>query len=216
MDLVLSRDIPKLMEQFPHEGHYKTGVADKVAAALPPVPTGQQQLTGPPTGTGDLYDSTRVQAPQITGPTAGMAQLALTGPSEPAASAAGSSAWDGSAPTARGESNPFGAGDGGGAGWAISASEKSQYDEVFNTLSPQGGKVSGAAVRPVLERSELPVGTLRKVWELSDVDKDGHLDGDEFALAMHLVRSAVQGEPLPAKLQPNLVPPSKRGTVPEL
>jgi hypothetical protein len=92
----------------------------------------------------------------------------------------------------------------------VSADEKAKYQEIFETLSPSGGKVGGAAVRPVLERSNLPVETLRRVWQLSDVDKDGMLDADEFALAMHLVRQQVAGKPLPAALTPDLIPPSKR------
>ena len=43
-------------------------------------------------------------------------------------------------------------------------------------------------VRPILERSGLPVDTLRQVWNLSDIDRDGQLDSDEFAVAMHLTR----------------------------
>ena len=30
-------------------------------------------------------------------------------------------------------------------------------------------------VRPILERSGLPVDTLRQVWNLSDIDRDGQL-----------------------------------------
>ena len=65
-------------------------------------------------------------------------------------------------------------------------------------------------MRPVLERSGLSVDMLRTVWNLSDIDRDGHLDADEFAVAMHLCREATTGKPLPPTLPPNLVPPSKR------
>jgi len=30
--------------------------------------------------------------------------------------------------------------------------------------------------------SKLPVDVLGKIWELSDIDKDGYLDREEFAL----------------------------------
>ena len=30
--------------------------------------------------------------------------------------------------------------------------------------------------------SKLPVDTLGKIWSLSDIDRDGQLDGDEFAV----------------------------------
>ena len=53
---------------------------------------------------------------------------------------------------------------------------------------PSTWQVSGMGVRPILERSGLPVDTLRQVWNLSDIDRDGQLDSDEFAVAMHLTR----------------------------
>uniref|UniRef100_H9G5V7 Epidermal growth factor receptor pathway substrate 15 like 1 n=1 Tax=Anolis carolinensis TaxID=28377 RepID=H9G5V7_ANOCA len=49
-----------------------------------------------------------------------------------------------------------------------------------------------------------------QVWDLSDIDKDGHLDRDEFAVAMHLVYRALEKEPVPSSLPASLVPPSKR------
>ncbi|XP_072628253.1 epidermal growth factor receptor substrate 15 isoform X6 [Canis lupus baileyi] len=52
-----------------------------------------------------------------------------------------------------------------------------------------------------------------KVWELSDIDHDGMLDRDEFAVAMFLVYCALEKEPVPISLPPALVPPSKRKTV---
>ena len=43
-------------------------------------------------------------------------------------------------------------------------------------------------------KSKLPNNVLGKVWKLSDVDKDGLLDSDEFALAMHLINIKLDGE----------------------
>jgi hypothetical protein len=71
-------------------------------------------------------------------------------------------------------------------------------------------QVSGMGVRPILERSGLPVDTLRQVWNLSDIDRDGQLDSDEFAVAMHLTRECTTGKAMPATLPPDLIPPSKR------
>jgi len=35
--------------------------------------------------------------------------------------------------------------------------------------------------------SKLPVDILGRIWELSDIDKDGYLDRDEFALVRFTV-----------------------------
>ena len=42
-------------------------------------------------------------------------------------------------------------------------------------------------------KSKLPNNVLGKIWKLSDVDKDGMLDSDEFALAMHLINVKLDG-----------------------
>uniref|UniRef100_A0A8D0GUC6 Epidermal growth factor receptor substrate 15-like 1 n=1 Tax=Sphenodon punctatus TaxID=8508 RepID=A0A8D0GUC6_SPHPU len=62
--------------------------------------------------------------------------------------------------------------------------------------------------------SKLPLDILGRVWDLSDIDKDGHLDKDEFAVAMHLVYRALEKEPVPSVLPPSLIPPSKRKKTP--
>ena len=48
-------------------------------------------------------------------------------------------------------------------------------------------------------KSKLPNNVLGKIWKLSDVDKDGMLDADEFALAMHLINIKLDGENLKIK-----------------
>ena len=58
-------------------------------------------------------------------------------------------------------------------------------------------------------QSGLPQQTLIKLWDLCDLDKDGGLDKEEFAIAMHLARLAVSGTQLPEKLPLTLVPESK-------
>lgn len=59
-------------------------------------------------------------------------------------------------------------------------------------------------------KSKLPNSVLSKIWKLSDVDKDGKLDSDEFALAMHLINIKLDGNDLPTDLPDHLLPPSKR------
>ena len=51
---------------------------------------------------------------------------------------------------------------------------------------------------------------LRKIWELSDIDKDGQLDLQEFTIAMFLAEQVKAGKELPAKLDADMIPPNKR------
>ncbi|XP_078187834.1 epidermal growth factor receptor substrate 15 isoform X22 [Callithrix jacchus] len=97
--------------------------------------------------------------------------------------------------------------------WAVKPEDKVKYDAIFDSLSPVNGFLSGDKVKPVLLNSKLPVDILGRVWELSDIDHDGMLDRDEFAVAMFLVYCALEKEPVPMSLPPALVPPSKRKTV---
>uniref|UniRef100_A0A670Y1K4 Epidermal growth factor receptor pathway substrate 15 like 1 n=1 Tax=Pseudonaja textilis TaxID=8673 RepID=A0A670Y1K4_PSETE len=100
------------------------------------------------------------------------------------------------------------------AHWAVRVEERAKFDGIFESLLPVNGLLSGDKVKPVLMNSKLPLDVLGRVWDLSDIDKDGHLDRDEFAVAMHLVYRALEKEPVPSVLPPSLVPPSKRKKVP--
>ncbi|GLD62271.1 epidermal growth factor receptor substrate 15, partial [Lates japonicus] len=94
--------------------------------------------------------------------------------------------------------------------WVVKPEEKMKFDSIFDSLGPVGGMLTGDKVKPVLLNSKLPVDILGRVWELSDLDRDGMLDKDEFSVAMYLVYRALEGEPVPMSLPPPLVPPSKR------
>lgn len=115
------------------------------------------------------------------------------------------------------DESPFGYGRGEGADagslepeWIV-AKERYKHDEVFQSLNPIDGKVSGANAKSEMVKSKLPNSVLGKIWKLADIDKDGMLDADEFALAMHLIDVKLEGHDLPLELPEHLVPPSKRG-----
>lgn len=93
--------------------------------------------------------------------------------------------------------------------WAVEKF-KPKYDEIFYNLSPQKGKLSGTKVRQWMMSTLLPNSVLAQIWRLSDVDGDGMLDNEEFALAVHLVEGKLEGHWLPRELPSHLVPPSKR------
>lgn len=47
-----------------------------------------------------------------------------------------------------------------------------------------------------------------KIWTLADPGNKGKLDKDEFAVAMHLIYRKLNGHEIPARLPPQLIPPS--------
>ncbi|KAL4142903.1 hypothetical protein QTP88_005296 [Uroleucon formosanum] len=106
----------------------------------------------------------------------------------------------------RGEGIDAGKGE---TGWVV-AKERQKYDAIFNTLEKSDGKLSGAVAKAEMVKSKLPNSVLGKIWKLSDIDHDGFLDMDEFALAMHLIQVKLGGHDLPVEIPDHLIPPSKR------
>ncbi|XP_008312999.1 EH domain-containing protein 4 isoform X1 [Cynoglossus semilaevis] len=114
------------------------------------------------------------------------------------------------------QDGPFGHGYGEGisAGadaedWIVSR-DKHRYDEIFYTLMPVNGKITGVNAKKEMMNSRLPNTVLGKIWKLSDCDCDGMLDDEEFALAQHLIKIKLEGYELPTELPHHLVPPSHR------
>ncbi|XP_032402744.1 EH domain-containing protein 4 [Xiphophorus hellerii] len=114
------------------------------------------------------------------------------------------------------EDGPFGRGYGEGicAGadaddWIVSR-DKHRYDEIFYTLMPVNGKITGVNAKKEMMNSRLPNTVLGKIWKLADCDQDGMLDDEEFALAQHLIQIKLEGYELPNELPNHLVPPAHR------
>lgn len=93
--------------------------------------------------------------------------------------------------------------------FVLSAEDCVRYQKNFQDCNPIAGYVPAAAASQFFLRSSLPKLELAKIWELSDVTKDGQLDLVEFCIAMHLIRRRVKGvavpDLLPASLHPNVV-----------
>ena len=83
-----------------------------------------------------------------------------------------------------------------------------QFQGQFDSCQ-KNGLVSGGAAKGVMSASGLPTPQLRKIWELSDIDKDGQLDLQEFTIAMYLMDSVKQGTDLPTRLDDDMIPPGK-------
>eukprot|EP01137_Pigoraptor_chileana_P037475 Opistho-2@34597 len=107
-------------------------------------------------------------------------------------------------PTAVGAAAP-------GEDWIVSHAERLKYNQMFNQLDQRrAGLLTGLQAKAVLVNSGLPQGLLAQIWSLSDIDKDGSLTSEEFALAMHLINRAKSGVAIPAVLNDEMLPPSVR------
>lgn len=95
--------------------------------------------------------------------------------------------------------------------WAIKSQSKLKFTQLFNTTDrSRSGFLTGAQARNLMVQSKLPQSILAQIWALSDMDSDGRLGCEEFVLAMYLCEIASQGDTIPAKLPPDLIPPSFR------
>jgi hypothetical protein len=84
----------------------------------------------------------------------------------------------------------------------------------FEALRPEGGFLSTQKARDVLVKTGLSKDQLREIWNLSDMDRDGLFDHEEYVVAMFLCDAVIQkGRPIPSELPISVIPPSKRSIV---
>lgn len=100
--------------------------------------------------------------------------------------------------------------------WLITPQEKAHFDGIFQTVdTAKVGLITGDQAVAFFMKAQLPEEVLAQIWDLADIDADGQLSRDEFAVAMYLVRLQRGGkEPLPQVLPPDLIPPSMRRQAP--
>jgi hypothetical protein len=97
-----------------------------------------------------------------------------------------------------------------GPSYALSEGKRLEFATQFASCELRNGKLQGGAAKEFLSKSSLPTPVLFKIWALSDLDKDGALDEEEFCLAMWLVEETLGGKSVPEILPPSYIPPSKR------
>jgi epidermal growth factor receptor substrate 15 len=102
-----------------------------------------------------------------------------------------------------------------GEGWLISPSDKSKFDHIFGTLDRSNrGFITGDQAVAFFSNAKLPEEVLAQIWDLADINSEGKLNRDEFAVAMYLIRQQRGSQDgrgiLPSTLPPALVPPSMR------
>lgn len=95
--------------------------------------------------------------------------------------------------------------------WAITKEEKAIYDTIFQAWDKKRqGFVDGPVAIEVFGSSGVERCDLELVWALADADDKGKLNGDEFAVALHLIYRKLNGYEIPPVLPPELIPPATR------
>ncbi|KAH9261647.1 hypothetical protein BASA81_000303 [Batrachochytrium salamandrivorans] len=92
--------------------------------------------------------------------------------------------------------------------------QEAEIRAVFRELVGSGKYLDSPAASRVLSQSDLPITLLERIWEMSDVDKDGKLTESEFVVAFHLCvcvskRGLLLPRTLPVKLQQVLQKPAQ-------
>ncbi|EMR10830.1 hypothetical protein PNEG_00976 [Pneumocystis murina B123] len=93
----------------------------------------------------------------------------------------------------------------------ITTEEQKKYWDIFISLNPINGYLSGDQAAKVLRNSKLSNEKLEKIWNLADIDKDGNLDFEEFCISMRLIFDVINKVYLevPSRLPDFLIPTSK-------
>lgn len=100
-----------------------------------------------------------------------------------------------------------------GEPWMINTADKQRFDQIFGTIDTVGqGFISGEQAVTFFGNARLPEETLAQIWDLADINSDGVLNRDEFAVAMFLIRQqrGSRDGRVPQTLPPGLIPPSMR------
>lgn len=118
-------------------------------------------------------------------------------------------------PAARPQQAPFQQATSTGDQWAVTPQDKAQFDQIYATVDTQNrGYITGEQAVGFFSNSRLPEDALAQIWDLADINSEGQLNRDEFAVAMYLIkqqRSKRDGrDVLPQSLPSNLIPPNMR------
>ena len=102
-----------------------------------------------------------------------------------------------------------------GDGWVVNPADKAKFDQIFAGVDKANqGFITGDQAVEFFSNSRLPEEILASIWDLADINGEGRLNKDQFAVAMYLIRQQRGTKDgrgaLPTTLPPALVPPSMR------
>lgn len=88
--------------------------------------------------------------------------------------------------------------------WTVSPEDKVKHEQLFQSMAPYQGKISGDKAKKEFMKSNLPTPVLGQIWNLSDLDRDGRMTLQEFMIAMHLLSCKIKGIEVPRILPSSL------------
>ncbi|KAL4244391.1 hypothetical protein ABKN59_010425 [Abortiporus biennis] len=95
--------------------------------------------------------------------------------------------------------------------WDVSPELKRNADEFFDLLDEhKHGYLDEKSTRAHLSQIGLSKAAVAQIWSLADMNKDGNLSQDEFAVVLYLAQLSESGRPLPSSMPRTLIPPSSR------
>jgi hypothetical protein len=114
--------------------------------------------------------------------------------------------------------------------WDVTPTEQASADKHFDGLdTPKTGYIASDVAVPFMFESKLPGADLASIWlavsisifsfpptshtmhrDLADLNGDGRLTRDGFAVAFHLMQRKLSGKGIPTTLPASLIPPSMR------
>ncbi|KAK0613347.1 hypothetical protein B0T14DRAFT_526058 [Immersiella caudata] len=102
--------------------------------------------------------------------------------------------------------------------WLVTPSDKARFDQLYDELDKtKKGFITGEEAVPFFSQSNLSEDALAQIWDLADINSEGRLTKDEFAVAMYLIRQQRSKRDgvaaLPTTLPPSLIPPRMRAQV---
>ncbi|KAI0085435.1 hypothetical protein BDY19DRAFT_447463 [Irpex rosettiformis] len=103
-----------------------------------------------------------------------------------------------------------------GWNWDVSPVDKVNSDKFFDTLDPwKQGYLEGDAAVAFMSKSKLATEDLGRIWDLADINRNGRLTKEEFAVAMYLIRGKLAGGEIPELLPASLMPPANLPALPD-
>lgn len=87
--------------------------------------------------------------------------------------------------------------------------------KAFQAQDPMNETLDGPACRAFFLQSGLPEEEMAKIWSLSDLDNDGRLTFNEFAIMLHITQLRIRNVEIPEELPESMIPTSADGLCPD-